>query len=523
MQHAFIIAIFAIASAVLLQHFTPTLSEWLIHLPSKFAADREARRAQELSSSNDSVAFVAHHRDVGATAQMQRASLDDGVVTTEMPGGQLDLLVWWHAPFLSSGGYASEAIAFALGLSKCNAMKAGGLRISQHGDGINANVIERMDVHTRSALSKLLRPHTFEAPLVVICHSTPMAWSLPKPLFQTSPCPPLSVSANESYLIGRTMFETDTLDEEWVRRCNMMDEVWVPTAFHKGVFQRSGVAANKLTVIPEPVDTAFFDPAGAEALQLPQGQSVFGRSVDKQEAKMYYNFVSVFKWEERKAWKLLLEAYLREFSQPPQRPYHSGKFEGFRPDRRPVALYILTQPFHSGRDFQSKIHRWAEEHLGDLGTPARRTALPVVYVTTSHLSDKELRGFYRSADAFVLPSRGEGWGRPHCEAMSMGLPVIATNWSGPTAFMTDKNSYPISISGLVTADSGNDHMWAEPSLQHMQHLMRYVVSNPADSRAVGRRARDDMIRYYAPDVVAEVVIAQLRTIRFMLNARTVAN
>ena len=36
----------------------------------------------------------------------------------------------------------------------------------------------------------------------------------------------------------------------------------------------------------------------------------------------------------------------------------------------------------------------------------------------------------------VLPSRGEGWGRPHAEAMAMGLPVIATNWSGPTAFMS---------------------------------------------------------------------------------------
>lgn len=31
---------------------------------------------------------------------------------------------------------------------------------------------------------------------------------------------------------------------------------------------------------------------------------------------------------------------------------------------------------------------------------------------------------YKAADAFVLPSRGEGWGRPHVEAMSMALPVI---------------------------------------------------------------------------------------------------
>jgi glycosyltransferase involved in cell wall biosynthesis len=35
----------------------------------------------------------------------------------------------------------------------------------------------------------------------------------------------------------------------------------------------------------------------------------------------------------------------------------------------------------------------------------------------------------------VIPSHGEGWGRPHLEAMSCGRPVLATNWSGPTAFM----------------------------------------------------------------------------------------
>ncbi|KAL0044640.1 hypothetical protein WJX82_003821 [Trebouxia sp. C0006] len=33
---------------------------------------------------------------------------------------------------------------------------------------------------------------------------------------------------------------------------------------------------------------------------------------------------------------------------------------------------------------------------------------------------------FLSSDCFVLPSRGEGWERPHVEAMSMGLPVIAT-------------------------------------------------------------------------------------------------
>jgi len=36
-----------------------------------------------------------------------------------------------------------------------------------------------------------------------------------------------------------------------------------------------------------------------------------------------------------------------------------------------------------------------------------------------HIEDAAFPRYYAAADAFVLPSRGEGWGRPHVEAMSM--------------------------------------------------------------------------------------------------------
>ncbi len=36
----------------------------------------------------------------------------------------------------------------------------------------------------------------------------------------------------------------------------------------------------------------------------------------------------------------------------------------------------------------------------------------------------DMPSLYKSVDCFVLPSRGEGWGRPQVEAMAMGLPLI---------------------------------------------------------------------------------------------------
>ena len=46
--------------------------------------------------------------------------------------------------------------------------------------------------------------------------------------------------------------------------------------------------------------------------------------------------------------------------------------------------------------------------------------------------------------------------RPHVEAMSMGLPVIATNWSGPTAFLDDEVRL---MGSIVNSLAGERLVW----------------------------------------------------------------
>lgn len=52
----------------------------------------------------------------------------------------------------------------------------------------------------------------------------------------------------------------------------------------------------------------------------------------------------------------------------------------------------------------------------------------------------------------MIPSFGEGWGRPAVESMAMSVPVIATNWSGPTAYLTEENGYPLAVESLVDTE-----------------------------------------------------------------------
>ena len=57
------------------------------------------------------------------------------------------------------------------------------------------------------------------------------------------------------------------------------------------------------------------------------------------------------------------------------------------------------------------------------------------------MSAEQYSGLYCSADVYVMPTRGEGWGMPIAEAMAMGKAVIVTNWSGPADFVNDEVGY----------------------------------------------------------------------------------
>lgn len=56
----------------------------------------------------------------------------------------------------------------------------------------------------------------------------------------------------------------------------------------------------------------------------------------------------------------------------------------------------------SSGDVEADISASAEHEAADY---------PTLYVVDSHISDADFPRFYKAGDAFVLPSRGEGWGR----------------------------------------------------------------------------------------------------------------
>jgi glycosyltransferase involved in cell wall biosynthesis len=85
------------------------------------------------------------------------------------------------------------------------------------------------------------------------------------------------------------------------------------------------------------------------------------------------------------------------------------------------------------------------------------------------------------------------------EAMAMGLPCIATNWSGMTEFMT--NDVALMLNYSIGPVSGSNSWfegtnWANPDTGMLRQHMRWLYENPEKGRRIGEAARKHIQRNY---------------------------
>ena len=80
------------------------------------------------------------------------------------------------------------------------------------------------------------------------------------------------------------------------------------------------------------------------------------------------------------------------------------------------------------------------------------------------------------------------------EALSLGVPVIATGYSGNLDFMDEWNTWRVPCSMTRVGESAGgypkDALWAEPDLDAAARMMREIYENPTDAREKAAKARD---------------------------------
>ncbi|NOZ28643.1 MAG: glycosyltransferase [Chloroflexi bacterium] len=449
-------------------------------IQTKWTSDRTAdwviRRVAHLTGREGDLEMLeaqAHVGDGEASEAEAEASREEVAVrqVESAPSEDAPAPVLWIAPVFDPSGYADEARNFIVHL------QAQGVAIAARELGRHSSRFrEQLDPQIRELLDGALGREASPGCISVV--------HFPAYVFERIP--------QAAYHIGRVMFETDGLPAEWVAKCNQMDEIWVPTDFNLQTFRDAGVTA-KLFKVPGGIDTDRFRP-GYEPLPIPGARGTV--------------FLSIFEWIYRKGWDVLLRAWAQAFD----------------PDDD-VSLVLRTYPVNAvdadaREEIERRIDRFLAEELG-----LRRGQVAPIIVLGEQVPEEDMPRLFAAATAYVAPSRGEGWGRPHMQAMACGLPVIATRWSGNLEFMNDENSLLIDIEGLVEIDERAEipfyrgQRWAEPSADHLARLMRQVVSHPEEMARIGQRAREDMVQRWRWEKVAAIAAERLREIQDGLATR----
>lgn len=272
--------------------------------------------------------------------------------------------------------------------------------------------------------------------------------------------------------IGFTYWETSKIHDYWVNKANQMNAVFLSSLHNIEAFRNSGVRAPLFHIRPSLSNVSPSSGQPPEYLrQLPP-----------------FRFLSVSQWVGRKGFDILLRAFWEEFSSNDN-----------------VALVIKTFDL----DTQAFERIKSECAVSAQSAP--------VYIDSQSRNDNEMDALYRNCQAFVLPSRGEGLSYPLLEASARGLPVITTGWGGQLDFLPEHSSFLVPYQ-LVPVNPQpyygyqSDQLWAEPSVQSLRNIMRFVFENYEQARMKGAAAKQYVEDHFIPWKTANDFVSALRAI-----------
>jgi glycosyltransferase involved in cell wall biosynthesis len=265
-----------------------------------------------------------------------------------------------------------------------------------------------------------------------------------------------------------TMWETDTLPPGSVEQLNRCGVVIVPSRWGANSFRANGVTV-PIEIVPLGYDPGVFGRTpdaspGVEdcAAGLASGvrPAVFGTAGALDEGGL------------RKNVQLVVELFRRAFPKDPH-----------------VRLRVKITPNSPRVDTR-----------GD----------PRVEVVDAHLSPAELADWYRSLDAFVNASAGEGFGLHLLEAMACGVPLISSTFGGVGAFFDGRVGYEVRFRPSGAFNSVYRGTWSEPDGDEMVRQMRRVSRNRAEAASLGKAAAARATKFRWEDATRKLVIALIR-------------
>jgi hypothetical protein len=225
----------------------------------------------------------------------------------------------------------------------------------------------------------------------------------------------LAERVGRGWYVGFPFFELRQFKLGEKHHLSQLDALCVASHWAKSVVEEQGIGVPTF-VVPLGVDRDIFN----------EDLKVMRREVD------YTVFVNVGKWEVRKGHDSLLHAFNRAFN----------------PTDKVILRMMPTLPFPG---MERHNAAWQQLYM-----TSKMGATGHIDIRPRAETQQEVAKLFATSDCGVFPARAEGWNLDLLEAMSCGLPCIATNYSAHTEFVSEANCRLIEIDSYEVAD---DHVW----------------------------------------------------------------
>ncbi len=274
---------------------------------------------------------------------------------------------------------------------------------------------------------------------------------------------------DKRYNIAVWLWELEEFPSEWHSEFAYFDEIWTPSTFTSNSIKNS----TSLPVVTVPyglraeADTRF----DRDYFRLPKDRFLF--------LSMY----DVNSTMERKNPMGAIDAFCAAFP----------------PDSMDVGLVI-------------KINNATPENIAQLKTYIGNRKN--IFVISQLFSKVEVQSLIKACDVFVSLHRSEGFGLVMAEAMVLGVPSIATNWSANTDFMKPDTSCLVDFKFIDVKDSYYQQRqglrWADPNIEHAAQYMQRLYNDRPYYENIAQNGQAFIKGDYSIERSAQKIFARLR-------------
>lgn len=269
------------------------------------------------------------------------------------------------------------------------------------------------------------------------------------------------------YVIGVWLWELPEIPESWKALLPLFDEIWAPSHFIEQAISRE--TQLPVTFMPYGILAPMDEGLSRADFGLPQ------------EAFLVLCMFDLNSYVSRKNPAASIDAFFRAF-----------------PGREDVRLVLKM---HSASDSELSVIR------GLVGDDPR------VVLMHEDMEKTRVNRLIALSDVLISLHRSEGFGLIMAEAMALGVPVVATDWSANTDFMDADCACMvqyklISTEGAYIAGQ-RDQLWADPDVGQAAVYLRRLYEEPDFRRLISGAARQRIEQRFSIAASAERMRADM--------------